>query len=93
MGYKMSIVVMNIKETVLKYGKNEKNTGKTEVQIALLTNQINHLQLHFSQHKKDHCSRRGLLNMVSKRRKLLNYLKKKDISSYTKLIESLNLRR
>jgi len=93
MEFQMSLGIIGIKETILKYGQNEKNTGKTEVQIALLTNQINHLQLHFSQHKKDHCSRRGLLNMVSKRRKLLNYLKKKNISCYTKLIESLNLRR
>lgn len=89
----MSLGSISIKETILKYSKNEKNTGKTEVQIALLTNQINHLQLHFSQHKKDHCGRRGLLNMVSKRRKLLNYLKKKNISNYTALITSLKLRR
>lgn len=89
----MSINTVNIKENILKYGKNNKDSGKTEVQIALLTYQINHLQLHFSQHKKDHSSRRGLLNMVSKRRKLLNYLKKKNMSNYSKLIENLNLRR
>ncbi|QFQ32196.1 30S ribosomal protein S15 [Buchnera aphidicola] len=89
----MSINTVNIKENILKYGKNNKDSGKTEVQIALLTHQINHLQLHFSQHKKDHSSRRGLLNMVSKRRKLLNYLKKKNMSNYSKLIENLNLRR
>lgn len=89
----MSLGSISIKETILKYSKNKRNTGKTEVQIALLTNKINHLQLHFSQHKKDHCGRRGLLNMVSKRRKLLNYLKKKNISDYTKLITSLKLRR
>ncbi|ANZ22579.1 30S ribosomal protein S15 [Buchnera aphidicola (Diuraphis noxia)] len=89
----MALSKMNTQKTILKYGKSERNSGKTEVQIALLTNQINHLQTHFSQHKKDHCSRRGLLNMVSKRRKLLNYLKKNDISNYTVLIENLKLRR
>ncbi|AWH90421.1 30S ribosomal protein S15 [Buchnera aphidicola (Melanaphis sacchari)] len=89
----MSLNVTNVKETIKKYGKNNKDSGNTEVQVALLTYQINHLQLHFSQNKKDHCSRRGLLNMVSKRRKLLNYLKKKNLSRYSILINSLNLRR
>lgn len=89
----MSLSIANTKENILKYGKNHKDSGNTEVQVALLTHQINHLQLHFSQHKKDHSSRRGLLNMVSKRRKLLNYLKKKNISRYSTLIENLNLRR
>ena len=89
----MSLTIANIKEKILEYGKNEKDSGNTEVQVVLLTHQINHLQLHFSQHKKDHSSRRGLLNMVSKRRKLLNYLKKKNISRYNTLIENLNLRR
>jgi len=89
----MSLDILDIKKIIFRYGKNDKNTGKTEVQIALLTHQINHLQLHFAQHKKDHCSRRGLLNMVSQRRKLLNYLKRKNMSSYTALIENLNLRR
>jgi len=85
--------VKDTKKIILKYGKSKENSGVTEVQVALLTNQINHLQTHFSQHKKDHCSRRGLLNMVSKRRKLLDYLKKKNIDRYTTLIEDLHLRR
>ena len=89
----MSLSTMSTKEIILKYGKLKKDSGITEVQVALLTKQINHLQIHFSQHKKDHCSRRGLLNMVSKRRKLLDYLKKKNISRYNTLIENLNLRR
>ncbi|QIQ41395.1 MAG: 30S ribosomal protein S15 [Buchnera aphidicola (Aphis urticata)] len=89
----MALSTVNIKENILKYGKNDKDSGNTKVQIALLTYQINHLQLHFSQHKKDHSSRRGLLKMVSKRRKLLNYLKKKNISSYSVLIDKLHLRR
>ncbi|QNS02096.1 MAG: 30S ribosomal protein S15 [Buchnera aphidicola (Pentalonia nigronervosa)] len=89
----MSFGLINTKKVIFQYSKSEKNTGKIEVQVALLTNQINYLQMHFSKHKKDYCSRRGLLNMVSKRRKLLNYLKKENISRYTKLIDSLNLRR
>ncbi|CAL4324002.1 30S ribosomal protein S15 [Buchnera aphidicola (Protaphis terricola)] len=89
----MSIAITSLQSIILKYGKNNKDTGNTKVQIVLLTNQINHLQLHFNKHKKDHSGRRGLLNMVSRRRRLLNYLKKKNISYYTTLIENLNLRR
>ncbi|WP_343188467.1 30S ribosomal protein S15 [Buchnera aphidicola (Neophyllaphis varicolor)] len=81
------------KKIVFKYGKNKNNSGITEVQIALITEQINYLQHHFSKHTKDFCSKRGLLNMVSKRRKLLNYLKYKNISRYNILVEDLKLRR
>ncbi|CAL4323365.1 30S ribosomal protein S15 [Buchnera aphidicola] len=89
----MSLSMIDRKKIILKYGKNNKDTGMTEVQIALLTHQINDLQEHFSQHTKDHGSRRGLLRMVSNRRKLLDYLKRKKICRYTMLIEHLNLRR
>ncbi|QCI21093.1 30S ribosomal protein S15 [Buchnera aphidicola (Hyperomyzus lactucae)] len=89
----MSLSAIDTKKIILKYGKSKQDSGITEVQVVLLTTQINHLQTHFSKHKKDHCSRRGLLNMVSKRRKLLNYLKKKNTSRYTHLIEDLHLRR
>ncbi|QCI20509.1 30S ribosomal protein S15 [Buchnera aphidicola (Brachycaudus cardui)] len=89
----MSLCAIDTKKIILKYGQNKQDSGKTEVQIALLTTQINNLQIHFSEHKKDHCSRRGLLNMVSKRRKLLDYLKKKNISRYSILINDLHLRR
>ncbi|MBZ2279792.1 MAG: 30S ribosomal protein S15 [Buchnera aphidicola] len=89
----MSLCVIDKKKIILKYGKNIHNSGKTEVQIALLTNQINYLQKHFSEHKKDHSSRRGLLRMVAKRRKLLDYLKSYNISDYTVLISDLKLRR
>jgi small subunit ribosomal protein S15 len=75
------------------YGKNNSDSGSTEVQVALLTAQISHLQTHFSSHKKDHHSRRGLLRMVSKRRKLLDYLRGRNIDSYSALIKSLGLRR
>ncbi|EKT61170.1 30S ribosomal protein S15 [Providencia burhodogranariea] len=78
---------------VAEFGRGENDTGSSEVQIALLTAQINHLQSHFSEHKKDHHSRRGLLRMVAQRRRLQAYLKNKDIVGYTALIERLGLRR
>lgn len=80
------------KEIIEKYRKNKKDTGSSEIQIALLTEKINKLQNHFINHKKDHNSKRGLLKMVSRRRKQLNYLKNKNIDRYTKIIESLKLR-
>ena len=78
---------------VAEYGRDAKDTGSPEVQIALLTAQINHLQEHFSVHKKDHHGRRGLLGMVSRRRKLLDYLRRSNLESYTTLITSLGSRR
>ncbi|MCX8009825.1 MAG: 30S ribosomal protein S15 [Ignavibacteria bacterium] len=81
------------KELILKYGGSEKNTGKPEVQIAILTAKINELTSHFEEHKKDNHSRRGLLKMVGKRRRLLDYLSKKDIQRYRKIIEELNIRK
>lgn len=78
---------------VADFGRGENDTGSSEVQIALLTAQINHLQGHFAEHKKDHHSRRGLLRKVSSRRNLLDYLKRKDVARYTALIERLGLRR
>ncbi|WWO99671.1 MAG: 30S ribosomal protein S15 [Candidatus Dasytiphilus stammeri] len=80
-------------EIIIKYGNLIKNTGCTEVQVALLSNRINLLRKHFDQQKKDHHSRRGLLRIISKRRSLLNYLKRKNIDRYTSLIEKLELRR
>lgn len=80
-------------EIVKKFGKDEHDTGSTEVQVALLTARINDLNQHFQTHKKDHHSRRGLLKMVGQRRGLLDYLKKKDINKYRELIAELNLRK
>lgn len=77
---------------VAEFGRGENDTGSSEVQVALLTAQINHLQGHFSEHK-DHHSRRGLLRMVAQRRNQLNYLKSKDVARYTALLERLGLRR
>lgn len=82
------------KEAIVKeYAQAEGDTGSPEVQVALLTANINKLQGHFSDHKKDHHSRRGLIRMVNQRRKLLDYLKGKDASRYTQLIGKLGLRR
>ncbi|HOJ07664.1 MAG: 30S ribosomal protein S15 [Ignavibacteriales bacterium] len=80
-------------EIVKKFGNNEKDSGKPEVQIALLTKRINDLTDHFDTHKKDHHSRRGLMMMVGKRRRLLDYLMKKDISRYRVIIKELNIRK
>ena len=78
---------------VADYARNEGDTGSPEVQVALLSARIEELTGHFSEHKKDHHSRQGLLRMVNKRRKLLDYLKDKDMSSYRELIKKLGLRR
>lgn len=75
-----------------KYGSHVTDTGSTRVQIAILTNRINDLTEHFRLHKKDHHGRRGLLQMVSKRRRLLDYLKRADLDSYRRLIDELGLR-
>lgn len=75
------------------FGRGENDTGSTEVQVALLTAQINHLQGHFKEHIHDHHSRRGLLRMVNSRRKLLAYLKRTENERYQELIKKLGLRR
>lgn len=80
-------------EILKKYGANEKDSGKAEVQIALLTKRINDLTDHFNVHKKDHHSRRGLMMMVGKRRRLLDYLINKDITRYRAIIKELNIRK
>lgn len=80
-------------EIIKKYGQNESDSGRPEVQIALLTKRINDLTNHFDNHKKDHHSRRGLMMMVGKRRRLLDYLVKKDIGRYRTIIKDLNIRK
>jgi small subunit ribosomal protein S15 len=79
--------------TISKFGKNDADTGSTEVQIALLTDRINHLTEHLKVHKKDHHSRRGLLMLVGKRRRFLDYLRDNDVERYRSLIAELGLRR
>mgnify|MGYP001075459047 CR=1 FL=1 len=81
------------KDVIDQFKRHEKDTGSPDVQIALLTERINHLTEHFKVHKKDHHSRRGLLKLVGQRRRLLDYLKKTDLMKYRSLIESLGLRR
>jgi len=83
----------NIQEIVEKFGKDAKDTGSTEVQVALLSARISYLTEHFKLHKKDHHGRRGLLKMVSKRRRLLDYLKSRDVNRYKTVIEQLGLRK
>ena len=78
---------------IAEYGRKEGDTGSPEVQIAILTQRINHLNEHLKQHPKDHHSRRGLLKMVGQRRGMLNYLRAKDIERYRALIAKLGLRK
>ena len=89
----MSIASDKKKEVMNKHSRSDGDTGSPEVQIALLTENISELQSHFDVHKKDHHSRQGLIRMVNKRRKLLDYLKKKDLDKYSSLIKELNLRK
>lgn len=88
----MSLTKAETLDVVKKFGKDEKDTGSTAVQIALLTKRIEDLQGHFKTHKKDNHSRTGLLQIVSDRKKLLTYLKKSDLQAYTKLVRDLKLR-
>ena len=80
-------------EIINQFKREENDTGSSEVQIALLTERINELTDHLKVHKKDNHSRRGLLQMVGKRRNLLNYLAKKDLNKYREIVEKLNLRK
>ena len=90
---KMALSAKTKSEIVSAFQVREGDTGSPEVQVALLTNNINNLQGHFKEHHKDHHSRRGLIRMVNQRRKLLDYLKNKDAKRYTDLIKRLELRR
>ena len=89
----MTLTVEDKQQIVSKHGKDANDTGSAEVQIALLTARINELTEHLRTHKKDHHSRRGLLMLVGKRRRLLNYLQRTDLDRYRGLIKELGLRR
>lgn len=89
----MSITKEKKQQIIEEYGNSKDNTGSTEAQIAIFTERINQLTEHLKDHKKDHASRRGLLKMVGKRRRLLNYLKDNDIVKYRELIDELGLRK
>lgn len=86
-------MMMPKQDIVAKYKTHEKDTGSPEVQVALMSERINHLTEHFKTHKKDHHSRRGLLKLVGHRRRLLDYLKSKDSGRYKKLIDALGIRK
>ncbi len=89
----MSITKERKQEIIEMYGGSGENTGSTEAQIAILTARINDLTEHLSENKKDNSSRRGLLKMVGKRRRLLNYLRDSDIGKYRELIKDLGIRK
>ena len=89
----MSLTQEEKREETEQFGKDANDTGATEVQIALLTRRINDLTEHLREHKHDHHSRRGLLMLVGRRRRFLNYLQKKDLERYRSLIRELGLRR
>jgi small subunit ribosomal protein S15 len=85
--------VVDKQNIIEEFKTHEGDTGSCEVQIALLTARINHLTSHLRDHRKDYHSRRGLIKMTSRRRKLLDYLKRHDLDKYTEIIQKLNLRR
>ncbi|BAI80981.1 30S ribosomal protein S15 [Deferribacter desulfuricans SSM1] len=89
----MALDSVKKQEIIEKFKRHEGDTGSPEVQVALLTERIKYLTEHFKQHPKDHHSRRGLLMLVGQRRKLLDYLRKKDFNRYKNLIEALGLRK
>lgn len=89
----MPLTRENKADVVVKFRRNAQDTGSPEVQIAILSERINGLGQHFSTHKADHASRRGLLKMVNQRRKLLDYLKSRTPDKYSQLVERLGLRR
>jgi small subunit ribosomal protein S15 len=89
----MSLQKEKKREIIQEFKVHENDSGSAEVQIALLTARIEHLQNHFEVHKKDHHSRRGLLKMVGQRRRLLNYLKEKDLNAYQEIVKRLKLRK
>lgn len=89
----MAVTKEDKKALVAKFGGADKNTGSAPVQVAILTSEIENLKNHLETHKKDNHSRRGILAMVAKRRKMLSYIKNTDIETYNKLLEELNLRK
>ena len=89
----MSLATARKQETIGKFSTHEGDTGSPEVQVALLTERINYLTEHFKTHVKDHHSRRGLLKIVSQRRRLLDYLKRVSVERYRKLIATLGIRK
>ena len=89
----MSVTKEKVEELTKEFGKKENDTGSTETQIAVLTERIKNITSHLKNNKKDHSGRRGLVILVSKRRKLLNYLRKTNFNGYKNILEQLNIRK
>ena len=89
----MSVTKEKVEELTKEFGKKENDTGSTETQIAVLTERIKTITSHLKNNKKDHSGRRGLVILVSKRRKLLNYLRRTNANSYKSILEKLNIRK
>ena len=89
----MSVTKEKVEELTKEFGKKEDDTGSTETQIAVLTERIKNITSHLKNNKKDHSGRRGLVILVAKRRKLLNYLQRKNVNSYKNILEQLNIRK
>ena len=89
----MTVTKEKIKELTKEFGKDNMNTGSTESQVAIFTERIMNITTHLKNNKKDNSGRRGLVNLVSKRKRLLNYLRKTNLNSYKSLIEALNIRK
>jgi small subunit ribosomal protein S15 len=89
----MTLTIERKRELTAKFGKSEHDTGNTKVQVALLTERINHLTEHLREQSKDHHSRRGLLMLVGRRRRFLDYLQRRDLEGYRALIKELGLRK
>ena len=89
----MSVTKEKVEELIKEFGKKENNSGSTETQIAVLTERIKNITSHLKDNKKDHSGRRGLVILVSKRRKLLNYLRRINVNSYKSILEKLNIRK
>ncbi len=89
----MSVTKEKVEELTKEFGKKENDTGSTETQIAVLTERIKNITSHLKDNKKDHSGRRGLVILVSKRRKLLNYLRRTNVNSYKSILEKLNIRK
>ena len=89
----MSVTKEKVEELTKEFGKKENNTGSTETQIAVITERIKNITSHLKNNKKDHSGRRGLVILVSKRRKLLNYLRKTNVNSHNKILDKLNIRK
>ena len=89
----MSVTKEKVEELTKEFGKKENDTGSTETQIAVLTERIKNITSHLKNNKKDHSGRRGLVILVSKRSKLLNYLRRTNVNSYKSILEQLNIRK